>query len=126
MTEHSAVIFVFFFLAEYASIILMCILLSILFLGGYDPINISDYIYYIVYSSLYLSQFVIILIEDIFSTIFYNQSNLFDLVNNDIYILSKEEFVNYFSIIKDNSIINGLLFSLVLAIKSCMLIFSFI
>ena len=35
MTEHSAVIFVFFFLAEYASIVLMCLLTSILFLGGY-------------------------------------------------------------------------------------------
>ena len=34
-TEHSAVIFVFFFLAEYASIILICVLMSILFLGGY-------------------------------------------------------------------------------------------
>lgn len=35
MTEHSAAIFVFFFLAEYASIILMCILISIVLLGGY-------------------------------------------------------------------------------------------
>jgi NADH-ubiquinone oxidoreductase chain 1 len=35
MTEHSAIIFVFFFLAEYASIILISILTSILFLGGY-------------------------------------------------------------------------------------------
>jgi NADH-ubiquinone oxidoreductase chain 1 len=35
MTEHSAIIFVFFFLAEYASIILICSLNSILFLGGY-------------------------------------------------------------------------------------------
>ena len=35
MTEHAAVIFVFFFLAEYASIVLMCLLISILFLGGY-------------------------------------------------------------------------------------------
>jgi NADH-ubiquinone oxidoreductase chain 1 len=35
MTEHAAVIFVFFFLAEYASIVLICILTSILFLGGY-------------------------------------------------------------------------------------------
>ena len=34
-TEHSSVIFVFFFLAEYASIVLICILNSILFLGGY-------------------------------------------------------------------------------------------
>ena len=38
MTEHSASIFVFFFLAEYASIVLICILNSILFLGGYSSI----------------------------------------------------------------------------------------
>jgi len=35
MTEHAAIIFVFFFLAEYASIVLICILTSVLFLGGY-------------------------------------------------------------------------------------------
>ena len=35
MTEHAAVIFVFFFLAEYASIVLICILVTMLFLGGY-------------------------------------------------------------------------------------------
>ena len=35
MTEHSAVIFVFFFLAEYASIVLICLLMSVLFFGGY-------------------------------------------------------------------------------------------
>jgi NADH-ubiquinone oxidoreductase chain 1 len=35
MTEHAAVIFVFFFLAEYASIVLICTLTAILFLGGY-------------------------------------------------------------------------------------------
>jgi NADH-ubiquinone oxidoreductase chain 1 len=40
MTEHAAVIFVFFFLAEYASIVLICVLTSILFLGGY----LYDYI----------------------------------------------------------------------------------
>src|SRR6202012_2123510 len=62
MTEHSAVVFVFFFLAEYASIVLICILTSLLFLGGYlydylplfsiileffQYINIEDYFYYI-------------------------------------------------------------------------------
>ena len=35
MTEHAAVVFVFFFLAVYGSIVLMCILTSILFIGGY-------------------------------------------------------------------------------------------
>jgi NADH-ubiquinone oxidoreductase chain 1 len=40
MTEHSAVIFVFFFLAEYASIVLICIFNSVLFLGGYLEISV--------------------------------------------------------------------------------------
>jgi NADH-ubiquinone oxidoreductase chain 1 len=44
MTEHAAVIFVFFFLAEYASIVLICILTSILFLGGY-LLNIMPLLY---------------------------------------------------------------------------------
>ena len=35
MTEHSAAIFVFFFLAEYASIVLICIFTCILYIGGY-------------------------------------------------------------------------------------------
>jgi len=34
-TEHSSVPFVFFFLAEYSSIILFSAITSILFLGGY-------------------------------------------------------------------------------------------
>jgi NADH-ubiquinone oxidoreductase chain 1 len=42
MTEHAAVVFVFFFLAEYGSIVLMCIISSILFLGGYFVINNLD------------------------------------------------------------------------------------
>ena len=46
MTEHAAVIFVFFFLAEYASIVLICVLTSILFLGGY-LFNIMPLIYLI-------------------------------------------------------------------------------
>src|SRR5271167_2386343 len=44
MTEHAAVIFVFFFLAEYASIVLICILTSILFLGGYLDCNPAFFI----------------------------------------------------------------------------------
>ena len=46
MTEHAAVIFVFFFLAEYGSILLICILTSILFLGGY-LLNFMPLIYLI-------------------------------------------------------------------------------
>ena len=51
MTEHAAVIFVFFFLAEYASIVLICVLTTILFLGGYlygyFPFFLSTLIQYI-------------------------------------------------------------------------------
>jgi len=35
MTEHSAAIFVFFFLAEYASIVLICLFTCVLYIGGY-------------------------------------------------------------------------------------------
>lgn len=48
MTEHAAVIFVFFFLSEYSSILLMCMLTSSLFLGGYlFGLRIIFVIYYI-------------------------------------------------------------------------------
>lgn len=49
MTEHAAVIFVFFFLAEYASIVLICVLVTMLFLGGYliDVLRLLDIINYI-------------------------------------------------------------------------------
>src|ERR1700742_5388439 len=53
MTEHSAGIFVFFFLAEYASIVLICILTSILFLGGYLSL-LPDTLVYSIYSIIYL------------------------------------------------------------------------
>ena len=49
MTEHAAVIFVFFFLAEYASIVLICILNSILFIGGY-LLDYTSIVYILNYS----------------------------------------------------------------------------
>ena len=68
MTEHAAVIFVFFFLAEYASIVLICILTTILFLGGYlyydlgfiifnvvQYINFNYYLEYIVNKGILFS-----------------------------------------------------------------------
>ena len=88
MTEHSAVIFVFFFLAEYASIILMCILLSIVFLGGYTVPNIIDD--------------------------YNNYSNLFF------------NFYKIFFFFIEYPIVSGIIYSLCLGIKSCILIFSFI
>jgi NADH-ubiquinone oxidoreductase chain 1 len=90
MTEHSSVIFVFFFLAEYASLVLMCILTSLLFLGGYN-------------------------------------------INNDLLILPLNHIYNFF--IQDITshqeylsltILKGLTDGTILAIKSCILIFTFI
>jgi NADH-ubiquinone oxidoreductase chain 1 len=55
MTEHAAVVFVFFFLAEYGSIVLMCILTSLLFLGGYlfiENLDILNNIYLLLNNNL--------------------------------------------------------------------------
>ena len=73
MTEHAAVVFVFFFLAEYGSIVLMCILTSLLFLGGYlilDIIYLLTYLDFIVWE-IFLIDWVLVLdylLEDIMST----------------------------------------------------------
>jgi NADH-ubiquinone oxidoreductase chain 1 len=73
MTEHAAVVFVFFFLAEYSSIVLMCILTSILFLGGYlflDFIHILTYLDSIIWQ-IFVIDWVLVLdyfLEDIMNT----------------------------------------------------------
>jgi len=95
MTEHSAVIFVFFFLAEYASIVLICIFTSILFLGGYLNIFSLDFILNIIY--------------------------ILNLNINIFNILINETNVNFF-----NLLIDGLVSSLMLGLKSSLLIFVFI
>jgi NADH-ubiquinone oxidoreductase chain 1 len=96
MTEHSAVIFVFFFLAEYASIVLICIFTSILFLGGYLKMFSLDF-----------------LINGFF---------FFDIINIDflknIYTETDISFIN--------TLLDGLISSLMLGIKSCLMIFVFI
>jgi NADH-ubiquinone oxidoreductase chain 1 len=96
MTEHSAVIFVFFFLAEYASIVLICIFTSIIFLGGYLRVFI-------------LSDFLI-------NSFIYNIINL-----NSFNYLFVETSINLL-----NSFINGLIYGSILGLKSCILVFVFI
>jgi NADH-ubiquinone oxidoreductase chain 1 len=97
MTEHAAVVFVFFFLAEYASIVLMCILTCILFIGGY---LLLDYLFLI----------------NIMDNIFYN---LFFI---DWFYYMKHTF----QINLDNPIFMGLLYGLSLGAKSSIMIFIFI
>jgi NADH-ubiquinone oxidoreductase chain 1 len=73
MTEHSASIFVFFFLAEYSSIVLICILNSILFLGGYLFILPTTLFFDILSNILGLDHLVL---ENLFSYIASSPINL--------------------------------------------------
>lgn len=102
MTEHSAVIFVFFFLAEYASIVLICLLTSILFLGGYLSFLPLDSLIYIFEK---ISNFLI------FGS--YEYEFLFSHYMFDYNILFSDYLFKGFS-------------SLNLAIKTSLLIFTFI
>jgi NADH-ubiquinone oxidoreductase chain 1 len=72
MTEHSASIFVFFFLAEYASVVLICIFASILFLGGYLKVFTLDLLLNpFIYSIIKLNSLGFLLVEakvNLFST----------------------------------------------------------
>lgn len=97
MTEHAAVIFVFFFLAEYGSIVLICILNTMLFLGGY----LLDF------SFLYsLGEYLL----DDFSYLWF------------ILETSGYESIEMF----DSPLIEGMLYGLTMGIKSCIMIFIFI
>ena len=99
MTEHAAVIFVFFFLAEYASILLMCILTSILFLGGY--LLQFDYIYWF----------------DLLNSVYANVFNIEWIVSSEYFALRE---------LLTSSSIDGLLSSITLGIKSSIMVFIFI
>nr|YP_009672787.1 NADH dehydrogenase subunit 1 [Zelopaecilomyces penicillatus]QDE53011.1 NADH dehydrogenase subunit 1 [Zelopaecilomyces penicillatus] len=99
MTEHAAVIFVFFFLAEYSSILLMCIFTSILFLGGY--LVQIDHIYWF----------------DFLNSIYANIFDIEWIVSSEYFAL--REFLT-------SSSIDGLLYSVTLGIKSSLMVFLFI
>ena len=97
MTEHAAVIFVFFFLAEYASIVLMCILISILFIGGYLFWNLLSLL------------------------------NIINYVISKLFLIDSTNYIIYFSDnIMNNSLIEGLFYGLSLGLKSCIMVFIFI
>ncbi len=99
MTEHAAVVFVFFFLAEYASILLMCILTTIFFMGGY----------LVSYDIIYL-----------FDKLNYIWIYLFDA---DL-ILSHENYK--LQALLKNPYLNGLLSGISIGLKSSILVFLFI
>jgi NADH-ubiquinone oxidoreductase chain 1 len=116
MTEHSASIFVFFFLAEYASIVLICILTSILFLGGYD-------FRFILYLFHYLT-YIIDLLYMIKSIIF----NILDQNIDISYIISENMLFKSYSDANYNlsNTFEGLLCALSLGTKTSIMVFTFI
>ncbi len=125
MTEHAAVIFVFFFLAEYASIVLICILTSILFLGGY-LLNVMPFIYlwfimdittvYLVNDLIPAFYSFFILFEPIGNI---SLSNPFSNENLAFFIAEKESIVF-------DPLFEGIFSGIILGIKSCIMIFIFI
>lgn len=139
MTEHAAVVFVFFFLAEYGSIVLMCILTSLLFLGGYLPI----------YSIFYFIAGLVDFIHSVFFFIGWHASLVLHFDNIDIadeianYLLMNPFLFftetistgptfttgpahNFIEYILTNSNLEGLLYGLTIGLKSSIMIFVFI
>ena len=117
MTEHAAVIFVFFFLAEYASIVLICIFTSILFLGGY-LFNLLNLVFFLNYLILCIDNALYLIlhkfeIENIkyFTTI---------LLNDIAFRKGNMEYIIF------NPTVEGILYGIALNIKTCILIFIFI
>ena len=139
MTEHAAVIFVFFFLAEYASIVLICILISILFLGGYlfsplisfliSVINFFnlDYLentYFINVLDRFLSLAYKVIIDmpvEIWYLEYHPLSNTISYISY-LFTLSMEHLNN----LSFYPLIEGMLYGLTLGLKTCLMIFVFI
>jgi NADH-ubiquinone oxidoreductase chain 1 len=88
MTEHAAGIFVFFFLAEYASIILMCMFISIVLMGGYEIFNI---IYFLHLPFMYFINVFNFLVDSIlYPNWFYEHLVFEDLITSDILFVEYE------------------------------------
>jgi len=126
MTEHAAVIFVFFFLAEYASIVLICILTSILFLGGY-LLNIVPLLYMLYFMDI-VTVIIVNLSDYLFSVMF--GGNLTNFANYLDYF-SYEHFKYFIYSLNDNKVISdplieGIICGIILGIKSSFMIFVFI
>nr|YP_009262130.1 NADH dehydrogenase subunit 1 [Chrysoporthe deuterocubensis]YP_009262170.1 NADH dehydrogenase subunit 1 [Chrysoporthe cubensis]AMX22205.1 NADH dehydrogenase subunit 1 [Chrysoporthe deuterocubensis]AMX22245.1 NADH dehydrogenase subunit 1 [Chrysoporthe cubensis] len=123
MTEHAAVVFVFFFLAEYGSIVLMCILTSLLFLGGYLPIYSISYLIsfidYIYFELLFESW------RDLYG---FSDQYVYVICNNPaFYFLGNSGLAQfYIEYISNNPNLEGLLYGLSIGLKSSIMIFIFI
>ena len=154
MTEHAGVIFVFFFLGEYASILLMCILISVFFLGGYlgsmfyVPENfyfintfIEDWTFkvwqFLFYNELYLNDAIksstIYYIDFMIYTIFIYIFNEILFIIYDIITLISDYYIDLGIIVNNNEnedlevlLLEGVSNALILGLKSSIFVFIFI
>nr|AZP39721.1 NADH dehydrogenase subunit 1 [Arthonia susa] len=112
MTEHSAVVFVFFFLAEYANIVLICLFITIIFIGGYniDIENLID---------------IINFIPDIISNIYSLLINL-TYYTLDIGLLQFKHYNLHIEYTHFNPVIEDLISNFSLGVKAVIMIFVFI
>ena len=135
MTEHSSVVFVFFFLAEYTSMLVICVSSAILFLGGYSvDINILINI-----TEIFINIFIVIIcivsyILNIFMEVIDFMLGLgFDnKVSFFLFIINQYSFI-YDNSVKDNLVTDfyinaneNIISSLTLGLKTFIMLFTFI
>jgi hypothetical protein len=142
MTEHAAVIFVFFFLAEYGSIVLICTILALLFIGGYLlDITIITFLIQdcigIIIDYLYI---IITFIEIDFAFLldpYHNPFSINPTINalDSYHIFHQHSAYDVFNTFRSDKafrsdvfscLILGIFYGLVLALKAVSMIFLFI
>jgi len=121
MTEHSAVVFVFFFLAEYTSIVIICYISSIIFFGGYLNIFGIFYQIYIMFFNIFNLQLIYIFVKKYIIFIEIDFYTIFEEDYLDIY----EDIINIYLNLKENIYIKNYISSFNLGLKTCILIFMF-
>jgi len=124
MTEHGASIFVFFFLGEYSSLILMSSFMSLFFLGGYHCPDLYKLILYpllfcysYIVNSLYylyfLFNYLCLDLFDFFRNRYFISNNIKDLESDFDYESVISKFTDFFAIkipkVKDISYIDSYL-----------------
>jgi NADH-ubiquinone oxidoreductase chain 1 len=106
MTEHGSSIFVFFFLGEYSSLILMSAFMSVFFLGGHHCPDLHKLIYEpIMYTYYYINSWVYNIVNYDYAIDSYMHS----LYNNELNIKFINESIddfNYFYVDMDQDLYN--------------------
>jgi NADH-ubiquinone oxidoreductase chain 1 len=140
MTEHSASVFVFFFLGEYASLILMSTFMSIFFLGGYHCPDLHKIIIEVFIVAFYYIKIALYstyqILEFFFNYLWNYNYTGYILVNKDLsmdnteYMSTEKHFTEFSSkdIILDaiSTLMDKIQGSYILGFKIIIVVFLFI